>query len=241
MATQYDPIAKDESLNTTESPSRNVADVLAEELQNIAQAIGGGGGQGGHTIVDASDTDMPQRASLQFVDAGVTDDAVDDVTKIEIVQEISAESDLNSAPDGVYQGTWDEDPSDVLTADMVGYGSGTVKDALDDADILSECSVTLISNLSAVTINKAYKYGRMVYIWFTPEFSNLPSGSDASFRIDFTNPNYYPAASFPLQGYQVTYIFMGRIESDGTVVIRNLNNITVSSSPWILLAYIAKA
>lgn len=44
MATQYDPIAKDESLNTTETPSRNVADVLAEELQNIAQAIGGGGG-----------------------------------------------------------------------------------------------------------------------------------------------------------------------------------------------------
>lgn len=44
MATQFDPIAKDESLNTTESPSRNVADVLAEELQNIAQAIGGGGG-----------------------------------------------------------------------------------------------------------------------------------------------------------------------------------------------------
>ena len=44
MATVTKPIALDESLNTTETPSRNVADVLAEELQNIAQAIGGSGG-----------------------------------------------------------------------------------------------------------------------------------------------------------------------------------------------------
>ena len=39
MATQYDPIAKDESLNTTETPSRNIADVLAEELAGIASAL----------------------------------------------------------------------------------------------------------------------------------------------------------------------------------------------------------
>ena len=74
---------------------------------------------------------MTQRAKMQFVDAGVTDDSANDKTKVEIVQTISAESDLTSAPDGVYQGTWDESVSDVLTADMVGYGAGTVKGALD--------------------------------------------------------------------------------------------------------------
>ena len=42
MATVYAPIAKDESINTTESPSRNVADVLAQELSGIANAITGG-------------------------------------------------------------------------------------------------------------------------------------------------------------------------------------------------------
>lgn len=42
MAIQYDPIAKDESLNTTESPSRNIADVLAQELSGIASAISSG-------------------------------------------------------------------------------------------------------------------------------------------------------------------------------------------------------
>lgn len=42
MAVQYDPIAKDESLNTTELSPRNVADVLAQELSGIASAITGG-------------------------------------------------------------------------------------------------------------------------------------------------------------------------------------------------------
>ena len=42
MATVYAPIAKDESINTTESPSRNIADVLAQELSGIASAITGG-------------------------------------------------------------------------------------------------------------------------------------------------------------------------------------------------------
>ena len=42
MAVQFDPIAKDESLNTTELTKRNIADVLAQELANIATAIGSG-------------------------------------------------------------------------------------------------------------------------------------------------------------------------------------------------------
>ena len=42
MATVYAPIAKDESINTTESPSRNIADVLAQGLSGIENAITGG-------------------------------------------------------------------------------------------------------------------------------------------------------------------------------------------------------
>lgn len=42
MAVQFDPIAKDESLNTTEGTSRNIADVLAQELAGIASAISSG-------------------------------------------------------------------------------------------------------------------------------------------------------------------------------------------------------
>lgn len=46
MATQYAPIAKDSSINTTEQTPRNVADVLAQGLDAIEQAISGGGGSG---------------------------------------------------------------------------------------------------------------------------------------------------------------------------------------------------
>lgn len=132
MATQFDPIAKDESLNTTESPSRNIADVLAEELSAIEQAIAGGSGSGGHTIVNASGTDMTQRAKMQFVDAGVTDDSTEQATKVEVVQLIDDEDELTNAPDGVYQGDYEDDPEDILDASMVAYGEGSVKDALGE-------------------------------------------------------------------------------------------------------------
>lgn len=42
MATVTKPIALDKSMNTTESPSRNIADVLAQELSGITSAITGG-------------------------------------------------------------------------------------------------------------------------------------------------------------------------------------------------------
>jgi hypothetical protein len=39
MATQFDPIAKDESLNTTEATPRNIADVIVEGLKGIEDAL----------------------------------------------------------------------------------------------------------------------------------------------------------------------------------------------------------
>lgn len=42
MSTVTKPIALNESINTTESPSRNIADVLAQELSGIASAISSG-------------------------------------------------------------------------------------------------------------------------------------------------------------------------------------------------------
>ena len=51
MATVTKPIALDESINTTEQTSRNIADVLAQELASIASAIGGGGGSGASYIL----------------------------------------------------------------------------------------------------------------------------------------------------------------------------------------------
>lgn len=116
MATQYDPIAKDASLNTTETPPRNLADVIAQSLaaliaampatvlnnladvvitlptdgqtlkyDSVSQKWVNADDAGGHTIIDPDGQDMPQRASMQFLDAEVTDDAVNEVTKISMM------------------------------------------------------------------------------------------------------------------------------------------------------------
>lgn len=243
MATQYDPIAKDASLNTTETPSRNLADVIAQSLASLIAAMPATvlnnladvvitlptDGQtlkydsvsqkwvnaddaGGHTIVDASDTDMPQRASMQFLDAGVSDDAINDVTRVEVVQEIYAESDLNSAPDGVYQGTWDEDPSDALTADMVGYGTGTVKDALDELTDSDTADVTTGAGTS-ISVHLTKK-GNMVYLWI--ESGTFTANANETLV-------QLPSGFFPVSILDVRDTYSNKrlnINTDGTLVCK---------------------
>ena len=227
MATQFDPIAKDESLNTTESPSRNVADVLAQGLDAIEQAIAGGSGSGGHTIVNASGTDMTQRAKMQFVDAGVTDDSANDKTKVEIVQTISAESDLTSAPDGVYQGTWDESVSDVLTADMVGYGSGTVEDALD-AFAPKAISVSDFMTLeSGVTFSGIiYEFAGMIALAGCFEKSGF---TGINVKVATINSEYRTATRFQFSctGYQSSHVYAasGTLQSGGNLYLSCDNSV----------------
>lgn len=139
MATVTKPIALDESLNTTESPSRNVADVLAEELQNIASAIGGGG-SGGHTIIDPDGQDMTQRAGMQFADLHLSDDGVNDKTVVEAFEVLADESDFDDLDesdaenDGAYLFENDGVP---LDDSMVAHGTETVRDVLNRIGYLS--------------------------------------------------------------------------------------------------------
>lgn len=51
MATVTKPMALDESIKTTESTSRNIADVLAQELSGIASAITGGNDKANKTDI----------------------------------------------------------------------------------------------------------------------------------------------------------------------------------------------
>ncbi len=50
---------------------------------------GGGGGSGGHTIVDDSGTSLTQRTNLQFNGAYSEDNATDDTTEIDVVREMT--------------------------------------------------------------------------------------------------------------------------------------------------------
>ena len=63
MATVTKPMALDESMNTTESTSRNIADVLAQELSGIASAITGGDDKANKTdIATVESTNTASRA-----------------------------------------------------------------------------------------------------------------------------------------------------------------------------------
>ena len=57
-----------------------------DNMVKIDNAIGGGGGSGGHTIVDENGADMPAESKLQFTGAvSVTDDNVNGATVVDVL------------------------------------------------------------------------------------------------------------------------------------------------------------
>ena len=173
MATQYDPIAKDASLNTTENPSRNLADVIAQSLAALIAAMPAtvlnnladvvitlpSDGQtlkydsatqkwvnandaGGHTIENPAGTDMTQRANLQFADAHLTDDSVNDRTEVENIKDITSADYANATEDGFYNVT-DELDEELTAADIPYDSNDSIKEKIDElSDVVLVASVT---------------------------------------------------------------------------------------------------
>jgi hypothetical protein len=75
MATVTEPMLLD-------STGQNIVTKL-NEIKSAIQNSGGGGG-GGHTIEDGSGTSMEQRANLQFIGVGVSDDSTNDKTIVSL-------------------------------------------------------------------------------------------------------------------------------------------------------------
>ena len=173
MAVQYDPIAKDESLNTTELSPRNIADVLAEELSGIASALTPAqlsslsdvvistpsNGQtlkynsvtqkwenandaGGHVIEEQDGTDMTQRANLQFVDAHLTDDSVNDRTEVENILDITSADYALATEDGFYNVT-DESDEELTAADIAYDSNDSIKEKIDKVATVANEGITL--------------------------------------------------------------------------------------------------
>lgn len=150
-----------------------------ETAHNAAGAPVTGTAKQGHTIWNAIKTALTQRTKLWFADAKVTDDSTEQATKVEVVQLIDDESELTNAPDGVYQGDYDDAPEYVLDASMVAYGNGSVEDALDDRDTFVTIDYVIGassgSNVDSRTtdltqfkkIALGYTYGEASYIGYT--------------------------------------------------------------------------
>jgi hypothetical protein len=123
------PTVNDATLTLTQGGS-TLGTFTANSESNVSIEVGGGG----HTIWDRVKTALTSRSKLWFKDANVTDASADGATKVEVVTELASENAFDAlatdgTADGVY--TFPDSGTGYLTADMVGYGSGTVKDALD--------------------------------------------------------------------------------------------------------------
>lgn len=95
------------------------------------------GSGGGHVIKNQTGTDMNQRSNLQFVDMTLSDDAINDITKVENIHVIQSESELDNLPDGLYM--LDDDEGTVIDGNEVGYDntdsglrSRNIQDAIDE-------------------------------------------------------------------------------------------------------------
>lgn len=79
-------------------------------------------------------TALTKRSNLWFADASVSDASADDATKVEVVTELASENAFDAlATDGTADGVYcfPDGGEEYLTADNVGYGSGTVRSGLD--------------------------------------------------------------------------------------------------------------
>jgi hypothetical protein len=141
----------------------------------------------GHIIWNAIKTALTQRTKLWFADAKVTDDSTEQATKVEVVQLIDDEDELDDAPDGVYQGDYDDAPEDVLDASMVAYKDGSVEDALDELTdkvvyVNDSTTFTLPSIGSSVDVQKAVSlsgYRLVGIINVSPNTANVAIGTFA--------------------------------------------------------------
>ena len=136
MATVTKPIALDESLNTTELSSRNVADVLAQELSAVATAIGG--------ISAPSAEDVSYDNSGSGLSATDVQNALD-----EIVSDIPTVNDgtLTIQQNGETKGTFTANQSGNSTVN-IETPTTDIQTAVDEFEtynggLLSECKVTL--------------------------------------------------------------------------------------------------
>lgn len=109
MAIVTKPMALDESMNTTESTSRNIADVLAQELSGIASAITGG-------------DDKANKTDIATVESGSTASRAYSVGELVYVN-----GNLYKVITAITIGATFTVGTNIQSANV----SGTVKDALD--------------------------------------------------------------------------------------------------------------
>lgn len=124
----------------------------------------GGGGAGGHTIVDNAGTDLAQRTNLQFLGAYSEDNSTDDTTEVNVVRSMpKAEFNQLSAAEKVGFINVTDETSQINAAEIpISSGSATnTKDYIDTglsgkADTSTTYTKTEVDNLLGDKLDSAY-------------------------------------------------------------------------------------
>lgn len=100
----------------------------------------------GHTIENPSGTDMTQRTNLQFADAHLTDDSVNDRTEVENIKDITSADYASATEDGFYNVT-DELDEELTAADIPYDSNDSIKEKIDEVEdrgegwtLVAECA-----------------------------------------------------------------------------------------------------
>lgn len=110
----------------TEGTQKDIVDALGTIAQSLSNTSG-------HTIVNPAGTAMASRPNLQFKDSHITDDSVNNTTKVEVVKEVTTAQFANETECGLYRII--DKPDSVINAEQVAYDSSqNVKQKIDEVD-----------------------------------------------------------------------------------------------------------
>ncbi len=209
MATVYAPIAKDSSINTTESPSRNIADVLAEELSEIANAITGGSDKAPKTdIATVEPSNTASRAYSVGELVYVNGNLYKVITAISIGSTFTVGTNIQST-----------NVSDAITNAVVSSASlESDVTATHNIVVRSGCNIwfhlritTSSRNLYGKIATLPKPYGAAVGTWVGMAYLSSPFASPSNYSVYIDGDgnlcaggNGLPAGSYVLSGSYIT-------------------------------------
>ena len=197
MAIVTKPMALDESMNTTESTSRNIADVLAQELSGIASAITGGDGKANKT--DIATVESTNTASRAY----------------SVGELVYVNGNLYKVITAITSGATFTVGTNIQSTNV----SGTVEDALD---VTTGQATVPTGMFSSVAYNKIVKKGNLVFVQFG---GVLASGVTGSNTVVLNIPSAFRASQSERLFSSLTYndsllvAYLCGTDSSGDVVL----------------------
>lgn len=157
----------------------------------IDQNLGGGGGSGGHTIVDENDQTMTQRTGLQFTgNVEVTDDSVNDKTVVDMPYEVVH----------LTQAQYDALPNTKLTDGKIYCITDVYSGGSDKLIGLGDCYSTTEKVVGCWTDGKPLYQKTIhitslpsttgVFVYYNHNISNLENLAVAKGVLNFNNGNF---------------------------------------------------